>query len=78
MCPNYIGGATFLEMYDAYLNGNKIYLYNDMPSKTSISGILYDEIEGMEAKPLYCNLFNMYANYIKFEKSICIFGFYML
>ena len=46
-CPNYIGGATFLEMYDAYLNGNKIYLYNDFPSKTSVSGILYDEIEGM-------------------------------
>ena len=68
-CPNYIGGATFLEMYDAYLNGNKIYLYNDMPFETSVSGILYDEIEGMEAKPLYGNLFNIDDNYIKFEKN---------
>lgn len=68
-CPNYIGGATFLEMYDAYLNGNKIYLYNDLPSKTSISGILYDEIEGMQSKPLYCNLFNIEDNYIKFENN---------
>ena len=68
-CPNYIGGATFLEMYDAYLNGNKIYLYNDLPSKTSISGILYDEIEGMQSKPLYGNLFNMEDNYIKFKNN---------
>ena len=67
--PNYIGGATFLEMYDAYLNGNKIYLYNDMPSKTSISGILYDEIEGFNTKVLNGNLFNMEDNYIKFEKN---------
>lgn len=38
---NYIGGATFLEMYDAFRNNKKIYLYNDIPS-----GILSDEIEG--------------------------------
>ena len=38
---NYIGGATFLEMYDAFRLGKKIYLYNDIPE-----GILYDEIEG--------------------------------
>ena len=69
VCPNYIGGATFLEMYDAYLNGNKIFLYTDMPSKTSLSGILYDEIEVMGTKPLYGNLFNMDDNYIKFEKN---------
>lgn len=69
ICPNYIGGATFLEMYDAYLNGNEIYLYNDMPSKTSISGILYDEIEGFDTKVLNGNLFNMEDNYIKFEKN---------
>ena len=37
---NYIGGATFLEMYDAFRLGKKIYLYNDIPD-----GILYDEIE---------------------------------
>ena len=38
---NYIGGATFLEMYDAFRLGKKIYLYNDI-----LDGILYDEIEG--------------------------------
>lgn len=38
---NYIGGATFLEMYDAFRLKKKIYLYNDIPS-----GMLYDEIEG--------------------------------
>lgn len=38
---NYIGGATFLEMYDAFRFGKKIYLYNDIPE-----GILKDEIIG--------------------------------
>lgn len=38
---NYIGGATFLEMYDAFRLQKKIYLYNDIPQ-----GILRDEIEG--------------------------------
>ena len=38
---NYIGGATFLEMYDAFRLGKKIYLYNDIPK-----GILEDEIIG--------------------------------
>ncbi|MDD2180984.1 MAG: hypothetical protein PHW32_01295 [Bacilli bacterium] len=38
---NYIGGATFLEMYDAFRLGKKIYLYNDIPE-----GILEDEIIG--------------------------------
>ena len=38
---NYIGGATFLEMYDAFRLGKKIFLINDIPE-----GILFDEIEG--------------------------------
>jgi len=38
---NYIGGATFLEIYDAYRLNKKIYLYNDIPE-----GMLYDEIQG--------------------------------
>jgi hypothetical protein len=38
---NYIGGATFLEMYDAFRLGKKIFLYNDIPE-----GILFDEIVG--------------------------------
>jgi hypothetical protein len=38
---NYIGGATFLEMYDAFRLDKKIYLFNDIPE-----GILKDEIIG--------------------------------
>jgi len=38
---NYIGGATFLEMYDAFRLNKKIFLYNCIPT-----GMLYDEIEG--------------------------------
>jgi hypothetical protein len=39
--PNYIGGATFLEMYDASRLGKAIYLFNEIPE-----GILRDEILG--------------------------------
>ena len=38
---NYIGGATFLEMYDAFKFGKKIFMMNDIPE-----GMLFDEIEG--------------------------------
>ena len=38
---NYIGGATFLEMYDAFRLHKKIYLYNSIPE-----GMLFDEIQG--------------------------------
>ncbi|MDD3304687.1 MAG: hypothetical protein PHT75_00970 [Bacilli bacterium] len=38
---NYIGGATFLEMYDAFRMNKKIYLYNSIPK-----GMLEDEIIG--------------------------------
>ena len=38
---NYIGGATFLEICEAYRLNKKIYLYNDIPE-----GMLYDEIQG--------------------------------
>lgn len=38
---NYIGGATFLELYEAFRKGKKIFLYNDIPE-----GMLYDEISG--------------------------------
>ncbi len=40
---NYIGGATFLEIYDAFCLDKKIYLWNDIPE-----GILYDEIHGFD------------------------------
>lgn len=39
---NYIGGATFLEIYKAFELGKKIYMYNDIPV-----GILEDELRGM-------------------------------
>ena len=48
---NYIGGATFLEMYEAFMNDKKIYLYNDIPE-----GMLYDEIEGFSPVILNGNL----------------------
>ena len=38
---NYIGGATFIELYEAFMGNKKIYLYNDIPE-----GMLYDEISG--------------------------------
>lgn len=38
---NYIGGATFLEMYDAFRLNKKIFLWNDIPE-----GTLRDEIIG--------------------------------
>jgi hypothetical protein len=38
---NYIGGATFLEMHDAFRLNKKMFLYNDIPE-----GILRDEIIG--------------------------------
>lgn len=40
--PNYIGGATFLEIYDAFCENKKLFLMNDIPE-----GILFDEIQGM-------------------------------
>jgi len=39
---NYIGGATFLEIYMAFELGKKIFLYNPIPE-----GILKDELLGM-------------------------------
>lgn len=41
--PNYIGGATFLEMFKAFDLGKKLYLYNPIPD-----GILTDEIIGLQ------------------------------
>ncbi len=40
---NYIGGATFVELYEAFKNNKKIYLYHDIPK-----GMLYDEISSFE------------------------------
>ncbi len=54
--PNYIGGATFLELYDAYTLGKKIYLWNDMPE-----GILYDEIHGFAPIVLHGDLLKYFS-----------------
>jgi hypothetical protein len=43
--PNYIGGATFLEMFKAFELGRKIFLYNPIPQS-----ILTDEIVGCNPK----------------------------
>ncbi len=48
---NYVGGATFLEMYDAFRLGKKIYLYNEVPE-----GILKDEIIGFDPIILHGDL----------------------
>lgn len=48
---NYIGGATFLEMYDAFKVQKDIYLYNPIPS-----GILTDEIIGFNPTIINGNL----------------------
>lgn len=52
--PNYIGGATFLELYDAYMMDKKVYLWNDVPK-----GILYDEIHGFAPVVLHGSLKNL-------------------
>lgn len=38
---NYIGASTFLEMYQAFMQNKKIYMYNGYPDN-----MLYDEIKG--------------------------------
>ena len=45
---NYIGGATFLEIYTAFRLGKKIFLYNPIPDC-----IFTDELHGM--KPIVLN-----------------------
>jgi len=41
--PNYVGGATFLEMFKAFDLGKKLFLYNSIPD-----GMLTDEIIGLQ------------------------------
>lgn len=48
---NYIGGATFLEIYEAFMKNKKIYLYNEIPE-----GMLYDEISGFSPIVIKGNL----------------------
>ena len=39
--PNYIGASTFLEMYEAFMQGKKIFIYRSLPDS-----MLLDEIRG--------------------------------
>ena len=48
---NYIGAATFLEMYEAFMQNKKIYILNDYPDN-----ILLDEIKGFAPIVLNGNL----------------------
>ncbi|HVE81053.1 MAG TPA: hypothetical protein VNA68_02890 [Candidatus Dormibacteraeota bacterium] len=48
---NYIGGATFLEIYKAFELGKKIFFYNPVPN-----GILRDELLGMQPTIINGNL----------------------
>jgi len=53
---NYIGGATFIEMYDAFRAGKKIFLCNEIPD-----GMLHDEI--ISFNPIVLNGdFNLIGN----------------
>ncbi len=48
---NYIGGATFLEIYDAFRLNKKIFFMNDIPE-----GILKDELIGFNPTVINGNL----------------------
>jgi len=43
--PNYIGGATFLEIFQAFDSGKKVYLYNPIPESN-----FRDELIGMNVE----------------------------
>lgn len=48
---NYVGGSTFLELYEAFMENKKIYLWNEIPE-----GILFDEISGFAPEIINGNL----------------------
>ncbi len=48
---NYIGGATFLEIYDAFRMGKKIFFINDIPQN-----MLQDELIGFAPKVIHDDL----------------------
>lgn len=67
---NYIGGATFLEIYDSYKEKHPIFLYNDISE-----GMLYDELEGMNPIILNGDLFKIiendgYSSFISNENNL--------
>jgi len=48
---NYVGGATFLEIYTAWDLEKKIFFYNPLPK-----GVFYDELVGMNPTIIYGDL----------------------
>lgn len=48
---NYIGGATFLEMYEAFRNNKPIFVYNELPDCQ-----YKDELEGLTTKVILGDL----------------------
>ncbi len=52
---NYIGGSTLMEMGFAYVNGKKIYLYNDIPLRSERMHYI-DEIIDMKPVVIFGNL----------------------
>ena len=48
---NYIGASTFLEMYEAFMQNKKIFIYNSYPDN-----LLYDEIKGFNPTIINKNL----------------------
>lgn len=51
---NYIGGSTFLEMYEAFMQNKKIYMLNGFPES-----LLLDEIKGFNPVILNGNINNI-------------------
>ena len=49
--PNYIGGATFLEVFKAFELGKSIFMFNPLPD-----GIFRDELEAMNIIVIQGNL----------------------
>ena len=49
--PNYIGGATFLEIFKAWEMGKKIFLWNKIPDN-----IFKDELLGIDIVVIYGNI----------------------
>lgn len=54
---NYIGGATFLEIYDAFRLNKKIYFVNDLPE-----GMLKDELIGFSPIIINGDLSKLFKN----------------
>lgn len=48
---NYIGGSTFLELYEAFMEGKRIFLWNDVPK-----GLLFDEISAFSPTVIHGDL----------------------